>query len=121
MIRRPPRSTLFPYTTLFRSFPLVADSPEPKLAHQATGEGVRAWLGAECGLPPIGIGEPAAPQLAELLHAPAGRTLTHHGDHRLGLFVGPTLVRTPPLAPLWLYAGGPQPLTAPPPGSWPGE
>src|SRR3989475_6849215 len=26
MIRRPPRSTLFPYTTLFRSFPL---RPEP--------------------------------------------------------------------------------------------
>src|SRR2546422_6793569 len=74
MIRRPPRSTLFPYTTLFRSFPLVADSPEPKLAHQATGEGVRAWLGAECGLPPIGIGEPAAQQLDELLHAPAVRT-----------------------------------------------
>src|SRR3712207_9457118 len=24
MIRRPPRSTLFPYTTLFRSIPLVA-------------------------------------------------------------------------------------------------
>src|SRR2546422_11290263 len=24
MIRRPPRSTLFPYTTLFRSLPLVA-------------------------------------------------------------------------------------------------
>src|SRR3712207_8957654 len=28
MIRRPPRSTLFPYTTLFRSFPLsAADLP----------------------------------------------------------------------------------------------
>src|SRR3989442_6947478 len=26
MIRRPPRSTLFPYTTLFRSDPIVADS-----------------------------------------------------------------------------------------------
>src|SRR5258708_29647473 len=26
MIRRPPRSTLFPYTTLFRSFPVVAES-----------------------------------------------------------------------------------------------
>src|SRR5260370_41380017 len=26
MIRRPPRSTLFPYTTLFRSYSLVADS-----------------------------------------------------------------------------------------------
>src|SRR3712207_7995583 len=25
MIRRPPRSTLFPYTTLFRSMPLVRD------------------------------------------------------------------------------------------------
>src|SRR5256885_6098868 len=25
MIRRPPRSTLFPYTTLFRSFELTAD------------------------------------------------------------------------------------------------
>src|SRR3712207_6866875 len=27
MIRRPPRSTLFPYTTLFRSEPLVRDAP----------------------------------------------------------------------------------------------
>src|SRR2546430_6512648 len=25
MIRRPPRSTLFPYTTLFRSFPVIAN------------------------------------------------------------------------------------------------
>src|SRR5437870_9810603 len=27
MLRRPPRSTLFPYTTLFRSTPCVAKSP----------------------------------------------------------------------------------------------
>src|SRR5260221_10639994 len=27
MIRRPPRSTLFPYTTLFRSFQLLRDCP----------------------------------------------------------------------------------------------
>src|SRR3712207_7259213 len=27
MIRRPPRSTLFPYTTLFRSLPLLGGSP----------------------------------------------------------------------------------------------
>src|SRR2546427_950905 len=33
MIRRPPRSTLFPYTTLFRSEPPLL-APEP--AHQAT-------------------------------------------------------------------------------------
>src|SRR5256885_13062994 len=33
MIRRPPRSTLFPYTTLFRSFPRV-------LGHYARGLGL---------------------------------------------------------------------------------
>src|SRR3712207_7073281 len=34
MIRRPPRSTLFPYTTLFRSRDLLDDAA-PELAHQA--------------------------------------------------------------------------------------
>src|SRR5258708_17958170 len=29
MIRRPPRSTLFPYTTLFRSLPRLVAGPEP--------------------------------------------------------------------------------------------
>src|SRR5256885_12340948 len=29
MIRRPPRSTLFPYTTLFRSFARMVDLPGP--------------------------------------------------------------------------------------------
>src|SRR5256885_11381764 len=29
MIRRPPRSTLFPYTTLFRSLPTGSDVPQP--------------------------------------------------------------------------------------------
>src|SRR5687767_15408400 len=28
MIRRPPRSTLFPYTTLFRSIPLLPEDPQ---------------------------------------------------------------------------------------------
>src|SRR3989440_1051313 len=31
MIRRPPRSTLFPYTTLFRSVPLVPEGGQPAL------------------------------------------------------------------------------------------
>jgi hypothetical protein len=30
MIRRPPRSTLFPYTTLFRS--AIAEAPDPEAA-----------------------------------------------------------------------------------------
>src|SRR5256884_1274982 len=36
MIRRPPRSTLFPYTTLFRSRDLGVDGPEP-VAHLQRG------------------------------------------------------------------------------------
>src|SRR5256885_2439017 len=40
MIRRPPRSTLFPYTTLFRSPPAVPDAPgrnprDPESAEKA--------------------------------------------------------------------------------------
>src|SRR5258708_16369129 len=38
MIRRPPRSTLFPYTTLFRSRHLeILGDPEPLERHQAAG------------------------------------------------------------------------------------
>src|ERR1019366_10080024 len=39
MIRRPPRSTLFPYTTLFRSRRIL-------LRHQATRAHRRLWRGA---------------------------------------------------------------------------
>src|SRR2546427_2926721 len=35
MIRRPPRSTLFPYTTLFRSHPLARDADEIPRVHDA--------------------------------------------------------------------------------------
>src|SRR5258706_6022892 len=35
MIRRPPRSTLFPYTTLFRS---IALQPEQRLAHRRAAD-----------------------------------------------------------------------------------
>src|SRR3712207_7171924 len=45
MIRRPPRSTLFPYTTLFRSFPdarwVVADMRTLRLG--ARFAGILAW------------------------------------------------------------------------------
>src|SRR2546422_7100617 len=34
MIRRPPRSTLFPYTTLFRSLPVTARTGAPKRTSQ---------------------------------------------------------------------------------------
>src|SRR3712207_8413306 len=36
MIRRPPRSTLFPYTTLFRSSSLGGSTPAERIAELAT-------------------------------------------------------------------------------------
>src|SRR2546425_2359593 len=39
MIRRPPRSTLFPYTTLFRSPDQLVIGPERAVEHQAVGLG----------------------------------------------------------------------------------
>src|SRR2546422_2383894 len=39
MIRRPPRSTLFPYTTLFRSLlGAIELAPQPGFGHLAVGE-----------------------------------------------------------------------------------
>src|SRR2546429_5671391 len=38
MIRRPPRSTLFPYTTLFRSLVAAADGDAPGVARGAGGK-----------------------------------------------------------------------------------
>src|SRR5256885_10853595 len=62
MIRRPPRSTLFPYTTLFRSSHVSACSSS---AH-AIGEAYRAIVhndadamicgGAEATVTPLGVG-----------------------------------------------------------------
>src|SRR3712207_8079425 len=46
MIRRPPRSTLFPYTTLFRSGDLGGES-----LHQPHQPELRRAVGAELGIP----------------------------------------------------------------------
>src|SRR3712207_9505324 len=59
MIRRPPRSTLFPYTTLFRS-------PAGGGPHRADGRGAEADLGHEAAVHdihmeqvgPCGVGRP---------------------------------------------------------------
>src|SRR2546427_12762504 len=46
MIRRPPRSTLFPYTTLFRSTPLV---PGVDAATGSLGQGLSVGAGLALG------------------------------------------------------------------------
>src|SRR5256885_11751846 len=73
MIRRPPRSTLFPYTTLFRSEMYLAAAQE--LSHTgswarriSTGEGY--WSGETYrifGLDP-GTAVPSGQQLREMCH-----------------------------------------------------
>src|SRR5258708_26770585 len=49
MIRRPPRSTLFPYTTLFRSIhngvPSISHCPIIQISEIAANPGVRSDLG----------------------------------------------------------------------------
>src|SRR2546422_1710251 len=56
MIRRPPRSTLFPYTTLFRSSPITSGFPENDRVT------VRRWCstltrsGRHTGLSVVGLG-----------------------------------------------------------------
>src|SRR3989442_9285728 len=59
MIRRPPRSTLFPYTTLFRSVPHVLVAREPGINERRLVPGTRADRGpgsrcAIAGRPAIG-------------------------------------------------------------------
>src|SRR3712207_7308753 len=54
MIRRPPRSTLFPYTTLFRSF---KDCLDAAAVAEAMAEGIRrAAPGAQIDLCPVADG-----------------------------------------------------------------
>src|SRR3989442_7735516 len=63
MIRRPPRSTLFPYTTLFRSMQNDADH-----LHEAlNGAGL---LGSASLLPCFGIGARAVADSADQLNPP---------------------------------------------------
>src|SRR2546422_6881822 len=47
MIRRPPRSTLFPYTTLFRSRDVVQERPAELGVRLAERDGVSVGVGAD--------------------------------------------------------------------------
>src|SRR3712207_8534945 len=49
MIRRPPRSTLFPYTTLFRSVIAAVSATQDYVLMDAVGEPFPAHYHAHCG------------------------------------------------------------------------
>src|SRR3712207_8752402 len=66
MIRRPPRSTLFPYTTLFRSKTVLFDGLEDQRFYFVHSYGVRNFP-----LGPEGAPSPLAPPLV---------TWAEHGD-----------------------------------------
>src|SRR2546430_5897685 len=54
MIRRPPRSTLFPYTTLFRS-PRAAGAATPWLVADIGGGSTEFVLGSDPGAPDAAV------------------------------------------------------------------
>src|SRR2546422_2181622 len=62
MIRRPPRSTLFPYTTLFRS------PAQPRLLEGRPGTGGRMYRGAQAGARDAARSEEHTSELQSRLH-----------------------------------------------------
>src|SRR3712207_9149146 len=112
MIRRPPRSTLFPYTTLFRSHPAArghrgrgvrGDVPERRRTPLTERAGLRR---GEAGLGPDGPGW-------FLVNIPEAEAITTDRPREAGLFgdrpaaplppVGGNTQRRPPRGPDPLY------------------
>src|SRR5256886_15558331 len=75
MIRRPPRSTLFPYTTLFRSGELGMEDAIPALSRQLDHADERVRKAVALGLAKIGSRNAAeALRRAVRGQTPGGRT-----------------------------------------------
>src|SRR2546422_6932799 len=73
MIRRPPRSTLFPYTTLFRSRPLK-DGKDRRVAVVAEDDGSISQQSAPAGTP-----ERGAPEMLPSSDRKSTRLNSSHG------------------------------------------
>src|SRR2546426_11899384 len=89
MIRRPPRSTLFPYTTLFRSVRL-ADDHEPRALHPR--DDLAVVIGGVAGVEPAaergdGAGVEDAEILQEVRHAPEGPVRQPRANRRARMVV----------------------------------
>src|SRR3712207_9157281 len=78
MIRRPPRSTLFPYTTLFRSIPNVGAAVRARWKHTLSGDGDRRSLDTAFALEAVNdevvfvLGPTLTTLLATAVHPAAG-------------------------------------------------
>src|SRR3989442_15013108 len=100
MIRRPPRSTLFPYTTLFRSEFItpeeVADYAVMAIEGRPTGRDIVAALDAATAGPTYRAGIPRSHRIGRL-SAPERPRNTRPGAHEV--------LRPPRLTRLWFEAG----------------
>src|SRR5687768_18358737 len=73
MIRRPPRSTLFPYTTLFRSLQVLAPRPSGRSPDASRNQRGRPWTTARpadrsCRSPATARSEEHTSELQSRLH-----------------------------------------------------
>src|SRR2546425_7811845 len=91
MIRRPPRSTLFPYTTLFRSVRL--GTVRLRLAAALGDAHDRRGGPRRRGLPRSGRARHRAPQQAEGVRAPGRRPRHRRGEPRARLQARPAQLR----------------------------
>src|SRR5258705_7765785 len=85
MIRRPPRSTLFPYTTLFRSLRLDLGSRHHRSGHVAAQ--VEAWhpRGSKFGHLSVTVGAPAIGLNHETVAPERDRKSTRLNSSHLGI------------------------------------
>src|SRR5690348_18221283 len=82
MIRRPPRSTLFPYTTLFRSETERSEGPTLPLSPElSSGRRPERKLGGERGIRTPGAGNPAQ-QVSNLARSATPASLRDESDRK---------------------------------------
>src|SRR2546421_1920419 len=81
MIRRPPRSTLFPYTTLFRSAASGSTAVGPKNRDERPG--TLSNLGSPLGLPSPAKGQTVLPLVCQMRFARASAITKDRKSTRL--------------------------------------
>src|SRR2546430_15364151 len=122
MIRRPPRSTLFPYTTLFRSKAATDPALVERLLARHGPEQLAVGIDAKDGQVAVRgwteVFELTALQLAQRVKRQGARTVIYTDVARDGMLAGPDVAGARTIAALGLEtiaSGGAPPPPSPPP------